>query len=145
MFGCPQSRSNPNTNIYSPIFPYFLFLLLFFSNKRFIHFFMAAFQNNVVVFKISVHDVYHKLFIAHSCREQREKKRRQTPSVWQTIGNINRIFFHCALASTWHSQPDTIGIDNILVFTDEWRWIESSALWIFVLREMNPKFRIKYP
>lgn len=96
MFGCPQSRSNPIKNIYSPIFPYFLFLLFFFSNKRFIHFFMAAFQNNVVMFKISVHDVYHKLFIAHSCREQqqREKKeRRQTPSVWQTIGNINRIFF----------------------------------------------------
>lgn len=42
---------------------------------------MAAFQNNVVVFKISVHDVYHKLFIAHSCREQQQREKKKTDTI----------------------------------------------------------------
>lgn len=88
---------------------------------------------------------YHKLFIAHSCREQQQKSTHtHTILLWQTVQNINRIFSLCfgqLMTFTAVYIADSIGIDNILVSFFRRMTMNWTAYYVSpfsILREIKP-------
>lgn len=145
---CPHFNSNPIKNIYSPhffIFVLTLLLLNLYSEDLFDGFVWPLFLHVFLRCLRFRSTTYHKLFIAHSCREQQQKSTHtHTILLWQTVQNINRIFSLCfgqLMTFTAVYIADSIGIDNILVSFFRRMTMNWTAYYVSpfsILREIKP-------